>query len=511
MKDESRLKNSIYNTLANLFLKFGTTILSFIIRTYFIHILGEQLLGLDGLLTNILSLLSLAELGFSTAISFSLYKPLAKKDNEKVSQLITYFKKIYQKIALFILIVGLCLLPFLKYIVKDYTASDNIYLIYILYLINTVSSYFVSYSATLIEADQKYYETSKIVIFFDLLTSALQLIALLIFKNFILYLVVQFFARFIQRVVTNNYIQKKYKDINFKTEKELSKTEKNKIKNDIKGLLFHRIGDYAVNSTDNILISSIVNISTTGIYSNYLSLISVVKGLISSVMVAPTSSMGNLNVKESPKVKNNVFDMINYLCYFISGIATIGVYFCINNFITIWIGEKFLLSQACVFLISLNLYLTCVILPITTMKNATGLYYIDRYVPVLQAIINLIVSIIAGIFFGIFGILLGTAVSYLFVAMIIKPYYVYKYVFQAKVKTYYLYFIKNVLVLVFSALISYIIIKSITLNNILVQLLFNGIVSVLVYIIIFILISINSKEFKYFKGLFINLLKKERV
>ena len=178
-----RVKNSFYNGISNIFIKISSAVLSFIVRTFFIKTLGEECLGLDGLFTNILSLLSLAELGFSTAISFSLYSPLAKNDTTKVSELINFIKIIYRKIALFIVIAGLLLLPFLNIIVKDYSGVDNLYLIYVLYLINTAASYLVSYPAILIEADQKNYKLTKIVFLFDLITYSAQLVSIICFKT----------------------------------------------------------------------------------------------------------------------------------------------------------------------------------------------------------------------------------------------------------------------------------------------------------------------------------------
>lgn len=510
MMENSRLKNSIYNSMANFFLRIITIVLSFVVRTIFIKILGEQLLGLDGLLTNILSLLSLAELGLSTAISFSLYGPLASKDNEKISQLIVFYRGLYKRIAIFIAIVGVALMPFLKFIVKDYTALDNIYLIYLIYLINTVSTYFISYSAILIEADQKNYRLSKITILFDLLTYSGQVLVLLFWKNFILYLIVQFVFRFLQRAAINNYIQKNYKSINFKTASDLTKAEKNKIKTDVKGLLFHRFGDYAVNSTDNILISSIVNISTTGIYSNYLSLISVFNGLITSIMAAPTSSMGNLNVSADHNANRKVFELINYVCYFITGITVVGVYFCINDFITVWLGEKYLLSNACVIVISLNLFFSCIMQPIRTVKSATGLYYVDRFVPVLQAVINLIVSVVAGIMWGIFGILIATTISYIVVALTLKPYYIYKYVFKTSPISYYYEVIKNILFLVMSCFITTVLLMFIPEFSGLTKVLLNGILSSFIFIIVFIIFTFNTQEFKYYKDLILKFFNRKR-
>ena len=274
--------------------------------------------------------------------------------------------------------------------------------------------------------------------------------------------------------------------------------------------MFHRIGDYAINGTDNILISSIVNITTTGMYYNYLSLTSVLKSVISSIMTAPTSSYGNLNVDSDLKTKENVFNLINYICYFITGMAVVGFYFCVNKFIVLWIGKKFLISDICVIILCLNLYLSCIVMPLATIKNSTGLYYQDRYVPLLQAIVNLIVSIIAGLNFGLAGILLGTAVSYITIAITLKPYYIYKQIFNKLPNRYYINFLKNAFVVTFvicglKFLFSYIVI-----SNILVEMIVQGIISVIVFTIVFIIITYRTKEYGYYKDLVVGYIGRNK-
>lgn len=493
----------MFNSIANVVVNLSSTLFSFIVRTIFIKTLGQELLGLDGLFTNILSLLSLAELGFSTAISFSLYEPLAKKNHKKISQIIVYFKKIYRKIAILIMGMGLLLIPFLPFIVKDYTIDNTIYIIYLLYLVNTASSYLLSYSCVLMEADQKNYKLTPIRLGFDFLTYALQLIVLLLYKNFILYLVIQLIIRFIQRVITNNYIQKHYPDINFKENLDIEEQDKKEIKTNIKGIIFHRIGDYAVNSTDNILISSIVSIAVTGIYSNYLAITSIFKNLISTIISATTSSFGNLNVTENEETKRNVFNLLNFLSYFVSGTIVIGIYFCINPFITLWVGESYVLNNIITIVICINLYLACILFPIVAVKNSTGLYYVDRYIPIVQAIINLVVSILLGMKIGLLGILLGTTISSVLTVNVTKPYIIYKHVFHYSSKEYYFKTLKNIAIIVLTIVLVQFLLKFISIGNLWLTFIINGIVSILLYSIIFLLFHFYTKEFQYFKNIII--------
>lgn len=491
------MRNSALNGLSNLIVNLTITVLSFVVRTIFLKTLGEQCLGLDGLYTNILSFLSLAELGFSTSISFSLYEPLAKKKKEKVSALMYYFKKVYKTIAFTILGVGLLVLPFLKFMVKDYTVSYNIYFIFILYLLNTVSTYFTSYSSILLEADQKIYKLTKIKLLFNLITYGLQLFVLFYFQNFVGFLLIQFGCRFVERILTHLYIKKEYQDIDFNKKQTLEKVEKDKIKTNIKGILFHQVGNYMVNGTDNILISSVVNIATTGIYYNYASVIAILRNLIGSLISATTSSFGNLNVLEKSDVKKNVFHLINFVCLFLAGFVLVGLYFCINPFITLWLGDKYLLDTFCILIICINFYLNVMMLPITAVKNSSGLYYVDRYIPLIQAVINLGVSILLGLKFGLIGILLGTTISYLATVSVTKPIVIYKHVFQSSAWEYFLRMLKHIGIVTFSILFSTFIFSFFTISNIFLQFIINGIIAVIIYGLLFLLFYFKTYEFQY--------------
>ena len=460
-----RMKNSFFNSISNVLILFSNTIFSFIVRTFFIKILGEQCLGLDGLFTNILSLLSLSELGISTAVSFSLYKPLAEKNDLHTSKLITFYKKVYRIIAAVILVTSLFLLPFLKYIVNGYTVNYNIYIIYSLYVLNTILSYLTTYKTIVIDADQKTYLLTGIRIIFNVLTYGLQLIILLLTKNLIFYLIIQLIFRHLERVITNYYIDKKYINVNFNCKEKIDKEDSEKIKENVKGILFHKIGNYAVNGTDNILISSIVNISTTGIYSNYISLVSIIKSLIGGIISSATSSFGNLNITDKSETKFYIFNIMDLICFLITGLFSVGIYFLINIFIQLWIGNSYLLNNVCVIIIVANFYLNSMLQSIETVKSSTGLYYQDRYIPLIQAIINLILSFVLGRQFGLTGILLATTVSYVLTVSWSKAYIIYKYVFHKSIILYLKKQIKNFIILVLTFLMTSLTFKLLFISN----------------------------------------------
>ena len=264
----SRQKNSFLNISTNFLILLTNTILSFVVRTVFIKVLGEQYLGVSGLFSNILQVLSLAELGIGTAINYALYDPLARGDYKKVSIILSLFKKIYKIVGIIIACGGVILIPFLPYLMKDNNVSNTL-LIYVLYLFNTVSMYFISYKDTLITADQKYYKLAKIIFISNVSIYISQIIILIVFRNFILYLLAQIMITLIQRVLSNLLITKTYSNkVDFNSKEKVSSEELKSITTNVKAMFFHKIGYNIVQGTDNIIISAFINVATVGIYSN---------------------------------------------------------------------------------------------------------------------------------------------------------------------------------------------------------------------------------------------------
>lgn len=492
-----RVKKTVYNSFSNLFISLTLTVISFISRSIFINVLGEQMLGVEGLFTNILTLLSLAELGFSSAISFCLYSPLANNDKRQIGLIMNYFKKVYSKIGIVIFCIGLLLMPFISLIVKGYTGNYNLYIIFFIYLINTSLSYFTSYNSTLLEADQKAYKITHLKFIFNFLVYGSQIIVILFTKNFILYLLMLLIFRQIERIVTYKYIKKMYMTRYIETDESISDETKNRINKNIKGILFHRVGEFAVNGTDNILISSIINISTTGLYANYLSIISIIKTLCSSIITSATSTFGNVNIKESPSTKKDVFNVLNFVSCFIIGFSIICFFFIVNDFINIWLGSSFVLNYYSVLIITINIYLACVVLPVDVVKNSTGLYYIDRYVGIIQAIINLSVSIALGLIIGLNGILIGTAVSYLCTVSWSKAFVVYKHVFESSFTEYIKNFIKNIIIILITCLISSLLFNLFVIKSMVVIIIIKILIISIIYSTIYIIFNINNSSLKY--------------
>ena len=427
---------------------------TFLMQTLFIYYLGTEYNGVKGLFTSILGTLSLAELGISTAISFSLYKPLADNDKTKIQALIKFYKNAYRFVALVVGVLGLSLVPFLKFIVKGGENIEHITLIYILYLMDTVFSYLIIYKSTLLEADQKSYLMTNIYTVSNLIILIVQSLIIIIFRNFILYLVIQIVLGFASKYIVNRYVDKTYPYLREKNDSQLTSEERTTIFNKIKALLVHKIGYVAITQTDNIIMSSFINIATVGICCNFTMIIKIINDLVTSFFVASAPGLGNVIATETMERKISVFKKYDFLVFVLYGWSAICLYFLLTPFITIWLGGDKLIDNLSVMLLCVNYYFAGQRISLENTKNAAGIVEQDAPLSIIEAVVNLAVSIVCVRLMGLPGIFIGTFVSS-FIPNIGKPVVLYKYLFHRNVGEYFKKYILRILTLLACALFVY--------------------------------------------------------
>lgn len=503
-----RIQKSIHNILFALSNNIVGSILGFISRTIFIYTLGANYLGISGLLQNIFGLLAISELGISTAIGFSLYKPIANNDINLISTLMSVYKKAYRFIGIIVLVLGIVSFNYLDFFVDPQQQPNDIAYIYFMYLLNIVVGYFFSYKTTLIASDQNSYKLVPLQIKFTTITTILQIIYLLIFKDYLGYLTIQICSSIFLNFIQNRFITKQYSYIDFNSKKKLPKDELKIIKRNIFGLMVAKLGDFCVNSTDNLIISKYIDLTSVAIYSNYILLRNLVNGYIGILFGSITASFGNLVAKESNEkcleVFNNLF-FISFLLYSFEAVCFICLF---NPFIKLWLGEQYLFSMPIVTLIVLNNYLTGLRIPIITIKNAAGVYVEDVWVSFGFAIINLFVSIMLATRFGVFGVILGSIISSLLTADWYRPVIIFKKIFKISP----MYYFKSYFKYIFLGLIymagTYSICQFISSSDVLVNFIVRGLICLIVPNAFNLLLFYKSKEFDFFQNILINLINK---
>lgn len=426
----SRTKNTMKNMTYSWISSIITTILGFISRTIFINTLGTTYLGINGLFTNILSVLSFTELGIGTAMNFSLYKPVAENDERKISLLMNLYKKAYRIIALIITILGLLIIPFLPYLAKGTGDVENITVYYLIFLLNTVTSYFVSYKFSLLNAYQKNYIYTNVELIFRFTTTIIQMIVLVIYKNFLIYLLVGAIVNIIQKITLNYYMNKIYPYLKEKVEGKLDEEELKPIKKNIGALVYHKLGDIAVHQTDNIIVSSFINVTMAGLISNYTLIINSINTFVSQIFNSAVSSLGNLIATEKAEHQYEVFKRYNFLNFWLYGFCAISLYTLISAFISIVWGSDKIVDNLTVILMCTDFYMIGQRIAINNIKIAGGIFKEDKLVSIFQAVINLIVSIVLVNKIGLPGVYLGTIVSGT-LATVVRPIIIYKNIFRS--------------------------------------------------------------------------------
>ena len=503
----SRTRNSVKNLSYALIGQGIGFIISFIARIFFIQILGREYLGLNGLFTNVLTILSLAELGVGEAITYSLYKPLAMKDTRKCTMLMQVYKKVYNIIGLAILIIGISLTPLLPYIIKNMPDIPLINLIYILFVINTAVSYFFSYKRNLIIADQKRYIATFYRYVAHAVFTFLEIVYLVLFKNYIGYLIIMILATLADNIMVSRKANKLYKFLNSKEEIPLDEESKKSIIKNTKAMMMHKVGGVVVNSTDNILLSMFVSLDSVGLYSNYFFVTNALNSVTTHVFNSLTASVGNLFATSDSKNAYRVFKDVYFLNYFMYSFIAVSLLCLFNPFIELWVGSDYLFSFDIVCIIVINFYITGMRKSVLTFREASGLFYKDRWKSVFEAVINLVTSIILAIYLGTFGVFLGTLISSVTVCVWVEPLVLYKYGFKEKLREYFKLYFMYLLIVIVECFITYYLCSFITLGRF-VSLIIKGIICLLIPNIINIILFRNTKEYQYFKGLIKKILSK---
>lgn len=508
MKNRSRTEYSILNILTGVGGYFLNTVLGFVCRMVFVRCLSADYLGVNGLFTNILTMLSLAELGVGSAIVYALYKPLAENDEEKIASLMRLYSKAYRMIGTVIAVVGLALMPFIKLIIQDQpNISESIYLLYAINLFNTASSYFFSYRSSLLIAAQRNYIVGGINYAITILQSILQMIFLLKFRNYLGYLLIQTAGTFVYNILVSYVAGRQFPFIRKKNVNPLPKNEQKVLFSNIRDLMIYKVSGLLVNSTDNILITFFRGLATTGVASNYTLLVNTLNSLLSQVFNGLTASIGNHNAIESTEKRYQMFSFLNMTNFWIFGWAALGIFFCSSDLVQLCFGEEYVLSKEIPFVMALNFFSVGMMNAVWTYKHTLGLFHYGRFIQFFTGVLNIVFSVLLGTYWGLFGILFATFVARAFTSLWYDPYAVFKYGFEKSPFEYVKKIVKYLIVLAISAILcqlSFIIVK----GSLVVQTLFKILLCSIVTNLVFIVAFYKASEFKMLKTYIRRIIEK---
>ena len=504
MRTTKSLKNMVFAIISNII----SIIIGFVIQTIFIKTLGTTYLGVDKLFFNIISMLSIVDMGLGSAIIYNMYKPVDRNDKEKIKSLMEFYKKAYNIIIILVSVIGLSLIPFLGLIVKGANINENLIIIYVLFLLDMVASYVLAYKKSIFYADQKNYYVIVSRICYLTIMNALLIFVLLTVKNYYLYLIIRIIMRLLENIIMGIIADKKYPFLKEKEVRELDIKTKEDIYTKIKGLLFHKIGSFLVLGTDNIIISSFLGVVQVGYYSNYRMIIYSVLETINQGFAAITSSIGNLLIGKNKDKNFEVYKKIDFFNYWVSLFSSISIFVIIESFIKIWLGSEFLLSRIVLITLTINFYLSSIRCPMNSFKEAAGIYHEDRFIPILESLINIAASIILLYFFGLAGVFMGTILSSFILHFYSYPKYVYKRLFNRSYLSYFIHFFKKFIIMIVILVITYSISLLFVVDNNLLQLIINMVIALIVPNLTFMIIFRKKDEFNYLKETVLKYVKR---
>lgn len=418
----TRTKNVTLIAVTSVFRQLLNLITQFLSRTIFIYVLGAEYLGLNGLFSNILSMLSLAELGIGSAMSFYLYKPIAENDKERIKSLLSFYKLCYRVIGLSMIGVGILICPFLPYLVNfKQNLPINLYLVYILYLLNSAVTYLVyAYKQALLMANQEQYKIESINIIFVVVNCIADVFVLIVFKQYLMYLLAKLILAIIKNLTIARRIDKEYPYVNEKDTTGLKREEIVWFFRDLKNVAIFKVGSTLYNCTDNIIISKLLGTVIVGYYSNYYLIISSVTTFVGLIVKSFTAGIGNLIVREDKEKQYSYFKQIDYIAYIVVSVSTIALFQLLNSFIKLWVGgvdNNYILPQVVVLFLCMSFYLDGTTQIMNIFREASGNFGIGRNYQVMGGVTNIVLSIILGEKYGLEGIFASTVICKFLVSL----------------------------------------------------------------------------------------------
>lgn len=508
---DSRTSKSLKNTVFGLIGLLSSQIANFVSRSIFIGLLGAEYNGVNGLFSNILSLLNLAELGFATSIAYALYKPLTTGDERTTAALMSYFAKIYRIIAVVVAVAGCCCIPFLQYLIAEDLSDLSFSLnelrgYFAMYLASTVCSYLLAYKRTIITADQNNYIVTNVDNICNILLYVFQIILLLIYKNFYAYLAILVAKSFVNNLVLHIIAGKKYPYLKKYRKEKVPNAEKSAIFKNVQAAFMHRIGSVIIYSTTSIIISAFVSLVEAGKYSNYIMVVSGVNSFINIVFTSITASIGNLCVNEDETTQYKVFKKVQYISDFCTVFGLVCFVCLFNPFVEIWVGSEMVMPLSVVIVISLSAALGYLRKAVNTFKDAKGMFRADWFKPLLEAAVGVGLAIGLSYVWGTLGVVLGYLLATVVIAVPIENWVLIKRGLHRS-------FTKQMLLLVGTVIFAF---ASAAAAYLMTMAMPSGvgwfILRLLICVVfaagIFILATIRTQEFKYYKLLAVRVLSK---
>lgn len=414
-----------------------SVLLSFVTRSVFAHLLAMEYMGLENLFSNVLTILSLAELGVGSAIVFSLYDPLAKNDTAKIKSLMRLFKRAYIAIGLVVAALGLVLSFFIPVLIKDVPDIPYLNLYFLCFVFNTSISYFFAYKGALIMADQKKYVVSLIQYGGQSVMCLAQIAVLLLTQNYFLFLACMIGSTVLQNLIIWKLADRMYPYLKEKDIDPVDPETLTAIKKNVFALVLHRLAGAASNPASSLIISTFVGINAIAIYGNYMLVYNSLARILDQTFDAITAPVGNLGVSESSERQYEVFTTCFFVNALLYTVISCGLLCLFNPFVGVFFGENYVFPLSLVGLIVLMFFLKGLRTAALTFTTAYGLFWHTRWKALIETAVLLILSLVLVQYFEIAGVIVASIISTTFVSSIYEGYMLYKHGLHRSSRSYF--------------------------------------------------------------------------
>lgn len=447
-QEDGRVNNSVKNAAMSVLAQAIMLFANFAVRKVFLMHLDSVYLGVNSLFGEVLTIFSLAELGFGTVMTYGLYKPLAQKDERKIAIYMRFYARVYLVIAAVVAVLGVIFVPFLDFFIKADANIQHLLPIYFLFLANTVFSYFFAYKGTLLSADQKERMVSRNSYLFCVVRSVLQIAVLMLFSNFLAYLLVQSVISLLEGVWISGKVSKLYPYLKQYKEARLDKEEMRTIRENVMATTLIRVGHVLLNATDHMIITRFVGLVWSGLFSNFSLITNALTTIFGQVIRAVTGSLGHFVAAESRQRQYELYRMMDLAVFWCYAFAAVCVYILAGPFVALWLGPSYVLDDRVVLVIAINFLISGILSLYWTFRSTMGLFVQGKYRSLVAAAINVIVSIWLAQRMGLVGVLLGTTIARVLVNLWYDPYLILRKGMDAPVMPYFQAYAARILLLV---------------------------------------------------------------
>ena len=503
------MKNTITGTITGSALNLMQLLFPFFIRSVFIKTLGIDYLGLNGLFASVLQVLNLAELGVSSALVFSMYRPIAEDNTTKICELINLYRLYYRIIGAVVLALGIILIPVLPYLIKgDVPADINLYVIYMMNLAATVLSYWLfAYRGALFLAHQRLDVVNMVSFAVNAVVYLSQIMCLLVLGNYYVYLAIAIAGPVIINLVTALISKRFYPQ--YVPAGSLPKEERNVINKKMKDLLTAKIGGVVNTSADAIVISAFLGLEIVAIYQNYYYVVTALMSFFTIFFSSVMAGIGNSLIVYDGEENRKLLYNLNHLIFFALNFCCPCLVCLFQPFMKLWVGEKYQLGFEYVVLFALYLFVQIGPRTMLYFKDAGGIWHEDRFRPLVTGLANLFLNLILVNIIGLYGVLLSTILTFLIIALPWLIINIDKYLFKLNKTQYVIRYLGYTTVTAFSSFLCFEICEHLPKMRGLMELVIRLFICAVVSTIIFIVFYGRKEETKRVVFMFKNVGKKK--